>query len=102
MTIFNPNPLNFLTLAFTLSSSAPVLAQGLDSFRNYLAIQNTGLGRLSVGFGSAPTAGTGPSLDPATSVGGQGGSWEWIDPMPLNSIYLYSAAGTTAVVVIGY
>jgi hypothetical protein len=94
--------LNFQTFPFTLASSAPKLALGIDPYRNYLAVQNTGTGRLTIGFSSAPSAaGVGPSLDPASAAGGQGGSWEWTGPMPMNSIYLYSAAGTTAVVVVG-
>jgi len=97
-----PDPLNFKGTAVTLASSVAQLVVNQDAARSYLAVQNTGTGALSIGFSSAPTAaGRGISLDPATAAGGQGGSWEWIDAVPMNSIYLYSAAGTTAIVVTG-
>jgi hypothetical protein len=97
-----PDPLNFSTTSVTLASSVAQRVVLANTSRLYLAVQNTGTGAVSVGFGSAPSAaGTGLSLDPASAAGGQGGSWEWTDPIPMNSIYLYSAAGTTAVVIQG-
>jgi hypothetical protein len=98
-----PDPLNFQVFPVTLASSVAQLVLGQDAYRSYLAVQNTGTGALSIGFGAAPTGpGTGPSLDPASAAGGQGGSWEWIDPQPLGSIFLYSGAGTTACIIVGH
>lgn len=98
-----PDPLNFKVTAVTLASSVAQLVLNQDPSRNYLSVQNTGIGGpLTIGFGSASSAaGRGPSLDAAAVAGGQGGIWEWSDAIPLNSIYLYSAAGTTAIVVSG-
>lgn len=98
-----PDPLNFKVTSVTLTASVAQLVLNQDPSRNYLAVQNTGVGGpLTVGFGSASSApGRGPSLDPASSAGGQGGIWEWSDAVPLNSIYLYSGLGTTATVVSG-
>lgn len=96
-----PNNLLFTDTPVTVPSSTPVLAVGWNNIRAYLAIQNTGLGRLSVSYdgSSAARTGTGPSLDPATSPGGQGGSWEYVTVIPQDAIWLYSAAGTTATIV---
>ena len=57
----------FVDTPLTLASSTPVLALGWNPIRAYLAIQNTGLGRLSISFNgsSAARAGAGMSLDPA-------------------------------------
>lgn len=97
-----PDSLNFRSFAVTLVTSAAQLITGIDPQRSYLAIQNTGISALSIGFSSAPTAaGLGLTLDPASAPGSQGGSWEWIEAVPNNSIYLYSAGGTTATVVTG-
>lgn len=98
-----PDNVSFRTFTVTLASSVAQLVVNQDMNRSYLAIQNTGVGGpMSAGFGAAPSAaGTGPTLDPASAAGGQGGSWEWIDVVPTNSVYLYSAAGTTAVVIVG-
>ena len=98
-----PNPLNFRTFAVTLASSVPQRVLPINMYRSYLLIENMGTGgALRVGFSTAPLApGRGLSLDPATSSGGQGGGWEFVQVVPTNSIYLYSAAGTKAVVVEG-
>jgi hypothetical protein len=96
-----PNQLGFVSQPVTLVSSVAQLASSINPSRSYLAIQNTGTGALLIGFSSAPTGGNSLSLDPAGLAGGQGGSWEWRDVVPMNSIYLYSAAGTTAVIVTG-
>lgn len=92
---------SFQTFAVTLASSVARLVVNQDGNRSYLAIQNTGNSAMSAGFGSAPGIGTGIGIDPASAPGGQGGTWEWTQVIPTNSIYLYSAAGTTAVVVVG-
>lgn len=96
-----PNNLLFRDVPVTLASSVPQLAVGWNPQRQYLMVQNTGTGALSIGYNgsSSARAGTGPSLDPATAAGGQGGSWEFVGPIPMNAVYLYSASGTTAVVV---
>lgn len=97
-----PESLNLKVTSVTLASSVSQLVINQDPLRSYLAVQNTGTGAMSIGFGSASSAaGRGPSLDPASAAGGQGGIWEWSDVVPQNSVYLYSAAGTTATVVSG-
>lgn len=97
-----PESLQFKVTAVTLASSVSQLVINQDPLRSYLAVQNTGTGSLSIGFSVTSSAvGRGPSLDPASAAGGQGGIWEWSDAVPQNSIYLYSAAGTTAIVVSG-
>lgn len=94
--------LNFITTTATLASSVAQLLVARNNARQYLAIQNTGVGAATFGFRVAPTAaGVGISLDPAVSAGGQGGSWEWVTTIPTNPVYGYSAAGTTVVVVEG-
>ncbi|MGM4870672.1 hypothetical protein AB7645_05525 [Bradyrhizobium sp. 956_D2_N1_5] len=98
-----PNPLNFRTFAVTLASSVPQRVLPINMYRSSLMVQNVGTGGpLSIGFSTSPTGqGRGPSLDPATSSGGQGGSWTWDTVVPTDSIYLYSAAGTKAAVIEG-
>ncbi|MCP3382850.1 hypothetical protein NLM31_21010 [Bradyrhizobium sp. CCGUVB4N] len=98
-----PNPLNFFTKTVTLASSVPQFVLPIGQYRSYLSVQNVGTGGpLTIGFSTSPKGpGLGASLDPATSPGGQGGSWVWDDVIPMNSIYLYSASGTIAVVIEG-
>ena len=96
-----PRNMPFTDTPVTVPSSTPVLAIGWNPIRSYLAIQNTGVGSLSISFNgsSAARAGTGLSLDPASGPGGQGGSFEFTDAVAQNSVWLYSAAGTTAYVL---
>ncbi|WP_426418468.1 hypothetical protein [Bradyrhizobium genosp. A] len=97
-----PDPLNYFTKAVTLASSVAQLVSPISQYRSYLMVQNVGTGALSIGFSTSPKGpGLGLSLDPASATGRQGGSWEWADVVPQNSIYLYSAAGTAAVVIEG-
>ena len=79
-----PNNLLFKDLPITLASSVPQLVLGWNNVRFYLAIQNTGIGGLTISYGSSTGArvGTGPSLDPAPTAGGQGGSWEFSVVVP--------------------
>lgn len=69
-----------------------------------LTIQNTGTGAVTIGFGSAPTAGISLSLDPASAAAGQGGSrvWDGTDRIPSDSIWAFSTAGSTIVVMEGF
>jgi|SRR5580658_5805772 hypothetical protein len=97
--------LTFNMTVVTVPSSTRTQVTGRFDKRQYLALQNTGAGSVSFTFLSSagPTsAGAGISLDPTTaSSGAQGGVWEWIDTVPQNAIYAYSAAGTTVVIVQG-
>lgn len=87
----------------TLVAGTSALLVAANPRRAYLFIQNTGLGGpFTYQFGRAPAAvGDGPSLDPALTAGGQGGSFEYVDTVPQNAIYGLSAAGTTVSITEG-
>lgn len=74
-----------------------------NALRWYLAIENTGTGRMCYRFDRLPTSATdGVCLDPATTAGGQGGSWEYIfNAVPANGVYVYSQSGTTVTAIEG-
>ncbi len=90
-----------ITLAAATPSGAIVAA---NNARVSLTIQNTGTGSASINFGSAATAGSGLSLDPASAAGGQGGSrvWDGSDRIPSDAIHAISTAGTTLVIIEGF
>src|ERR1700692_1928856 len=70
--------------------------------RKFLTLQVTGLAAVTFAFGAAPsTIGYGICLDGASSAGGQGGSYEFRNPVPGDSIWALSAAGTTVAVLQG-
>lgn len=90
-----------ITLSAGVASGAIVPA---STARVSLTIQNTGTGSATIGFGSAPTAGLGLSLDPASAAAGQGGSrvWDGSDRVPSDAIYAISTAGTTLTIIEGF
>lgn len=90
-----------VTLSAGVASGQIVAA---SNSRVSLAIQNTGTGSATIGFGSAPTAGLGLSLDPAAAINGQGGSrvWDGTDRIPSDAIYAISTAGSTLVIIEGF
>lgn len=98
-----PNPLtmNVTITPVTLSAAVGQKLVNTNMNRCYLAIQNTGTGALSFGFDGIPAAGAGPSLDPASGAGGQGGSWEFKEAIPIDAVYGFSTAGTTVIVMEG-
>jgi hypothetical protein len=89
---------NIHTTRATLAAGTPVQLVG-PSERYLLTLQVTGIGAASFGFGAAPAAGTGLSLDPASAAGGQGGIHDFADMIPSDSIWAISATGTTVVVL---
>jgi len=93
--------LNFITTVVTLSGNTATALVGRNINRQYLAIQNTGTGAVTITFQANPVIGAGLSLDPASGAGGQGGSWEWSASVPTQPIYAISSAGTTVVVIEG-
>ena len=91
---------NMKTTTVTLASCQTALLAPAYRGRYYLAAQNTGLGAVTLRFSSSSiTSGGGITLDPASTPGGQGGSWEWTDAIPINPIWAYSASGTTVVLL---
>lgn len=81
-----------------IASSQTVLLSPAYAGRYYLAFENIGLGAVTLRFSSSSiTAGGGLTLDPASTPGGQGGSWEFLDATPINAVWAYSASGTTVV-----
>lgn len=94
--------LDFKQTTVTLASSVGALIVNRNPARQYLAIMNTNTGSATIHFRTLPTSASGGiALDPASGAGGQGGSWEWKDPVPTNPVYAYSAVGTTIVVIEG-
>jgi len=69
--------------------------------RKFLLIQNTGINPVTIKEDSAPVAAAGMGLDPATSAGGQGGSWNPTEVVPTNSYWAISTVGTTVISVEG-
>lgn len=102
ISIPNASALLMRATSVTLVAATARLVVAANPYRQYLFIQNTGAtGPLTIGFDSTPTAGAGPSLDPATGAGGQGGALEYINRVPTNAIYAISTAGTTMTVIEG-
>lgn len=93
-----PHNMLFTDVPLTLASSVPVLALGPNPNRSYCLIQNTGAGVLSIGFNGSSSVSRGLSLD-SGGAGRQGGYQEYVAVVPMNAIWLYSAAGTTAIVI---
>lgn len=93
--------LNFTTTVVTLSANTASILVPRNINRQYLAIQNVGTGAVTIAFAANPTVGSGLGLDPASSLGGQGGTWEWSASVPTQPIYAISTLGTVVVVVEG-
>lgn len=91
------------TTALTIGASETAQLLPAYGLRWYLALQNTGAGVAQFRFSSsAPMRpGLGLLLDPASIPGGQGGTFEWSDAIPINAVYCYSATGTTVVAIEG-
>lgn len=100
-----------ITSSVTLTANVAQQITGKNQNRLELCIQNTGLGNVTLGFGSAPAGiGLGLCLDAASTAGGQGGSRVWMlntlapktrdDWVPEDSIWALSAVtGATVIVV---
>src|SRR5260370_26242916 len=85
----------------TLAPNTPIKIVAQRNNRSYLCLQVAGTGSATFGFGQAPAAGTGISLDGASAANGQGGSYEFKDRVPTDSIWAISTAGTTVTVAEG-
>jgi hypothetical protein len=85
------------SISKTLAAATAAILVPASSQRTFLSIQNTGgTNPFVFKIGSAPLSATdGICLDPASAVGGQGGSYEFSDKVPVDAIYGYSTAGTT-------
>ena len=97
----SPITMNVTSYPTTLSAAVGATLLAANPRRCYLAIQVTGTNPASFGFDSIPAAGGGISLDGASGAGGQGGSWEWVDAVPVDAVYGFSTAGTDVVVIEG-
>jgi hypothetical protein len=99
--ICGPAQLRTASSGVTLApaTAAKIASQSFD--RVSLILQVTGAA--SFGFGAAPAAGTGISLDGASAAGGQGGSYQINgDATPSDEIWAISTPGTTVTVVEGF
>jgi hypothetical protein len=87
----------------TLAAATSQLLTPASAERTYLSIQNTGgTNPFVFKIGSAPLSATdGICLDPASAAGGQGGSYEFRDKVPVDAIYGYSTGGTTVTIFDG-
>jgi hypothetical protein len=87
----------------TLAPATPLLLVAAHTQRDFLSIQNTGnVNSMTFKSGSAPaSAADGICLDPASTPGGQGGSCEFRDRVPVDAIYGYSTGGTTVTIFDG-
>src|SRR6202161_1164816 len=87
------------TNATVVANATAVMIVNGNPNRNYLNIQNTGTGDLSVGYDSTLVSRGGSCfacLDPSgTGSGGQGGSFEYKTHIPTGAIWAFSVAGTT-------
>jgi hypothetical protein len=109
-------PYHSVTSSASLSPGVAAQVVGANANRYELTIQNTGTHPATIGFGSAPAAGGGLTLDGASAAGGQGGARVWSlpahiheddyyqhpdpgDAVPSQSIWAISTAGTTIVVI---
>jgi hypothetical protein len=76
-----------------------VLPENLN--RQYLAVVNTGIGRVNLNFGVAAVVDTGMPLDAATVQGDPGGSFIMENRVSTQAIHAISQAGSTLVVLEG-
>ncbi|WFT94376.1 hypothetical protein QA633_40005 [Bradyrhizobium barranii] len=98
-----PKHITINTISKTLAAATPLLLAPAHTQREFLTIQNTGgTNPMTFKTGSAPASATdGICLDPATIAGGQGGSYEFRDRVPVDAIYGYSTNGTTVLIFDG-
>jgi hypothetical protein len=98
-----PTHITINSISKTIAAATPLLIAPASAERAFLCVQNTGgTNPLVFKTGSAPQSATdGICLDPASAVGGQGGSYEFRDRVPTDAIYGYSTGGTTVVVFDG-
>jgi hypothetical protein len=98
-----PTHITVNSISKTLAAATSLLLAPASAERASLTIQNTGsTNPLVFKTGSAPVSATdGICLDPASAVGGQGGSYEFSDNVPIDAIYGYSTGGTTVTVFDG-
>jgi len=90
-----------ITRNFTLAAGVAQQIVPANNGRRFLLIQNTGINPLTLKEDAAPTAAAGMGLDPATSAGGQGGSWNPTEVVPTNAYWAISTVGTTVISVEG-
>lgn len=88
-----------ITKTFTLAAGVPQKLLTLNTNRRFLLIQNVGTAVCTVKEDSPPVAGSGLGLDPPSVVGGQGGSWNPVEIVPVNELWAISASGTVLVVI---
>jgi hypothetical protein len=99
----------FSFTSYTLAPATPTLLIAANPNRRLLLFGVNGVSPAAFKFGSAPTSATdGATLGGASVSGGQGGSilhptdGEGIDShVPVDSVWAYSALGTTVFVVEG-
>lgn len=92
---------HYTTTSTTLAPGAPVQIVPLRRDRATLFLQNTGTNALTIGFGEAPVAGKGMTLDPASAANGQGGAFYVDQRAPIDAVFAVSTAGTSIVVIEG-
>jgi hypothetical protein len=98
--MIGPDSIHIVSTPVTLSAGTAAQLVAANFTRRLLTLQVTGTGAATFGFGHAPTAGAGLSLNAASSAGGEGGSYEVSNVG--DSIWAISTAGTTVVVLEGY
>jgi hypothetical protein len=89
---------SFNSQSFTLTAGVAKLLAAQNLARLGLLLENNGGSNpVTFKFQTAPVSATdGFTLDPASATGGQGGTLLLNDPVcPIDSIWAYSAAGTT-------
>jgi hypothetical protein len=97
-----PSHISIASISKTLAAATAQLLTAASAERSYLSIQNTGTNPFVFKTGSAPQSATdGICLDPASSSGGQGGSYDFGDNVPIDAIHGYSTGGTTLTIFDG-
>jgi hypothetical protein len=83
--------------SFTLAPATAKLLSPQNLARLGMLLENTGTNPATFKFQTTPASAIdGFTLDPASAAGGQGGSLELLGPdCPIDSIWAFSAAGTT-------
>jgi len=90
-----------ITRNFTLAAGVAAQIVPANNGRRFLLIQNTGINPMSIKEDAAPVAAGGMSFDPASSAGGQGGSWNPTEVVPTNAYWAISTVGTTVITMEG-
>jgi hypothetical protein len=88
---------SFNSQSFTLTANTPKLLAAQNLARLGMILQNNGTNPSTFKFQTAPASAIdGFTLDPASAIGGQGGSLELLSSVcPIDSIWAFSAGGTT-------